>query len=264
MKLTLLLHKLVLATIVGLLFACGGGGGSNDLAERQADTEDGSSVRGLNTSNAIRIMPIGDSITEGKNGQNTYRYFLYQYLVDNGFDVDFVGARTGVFGGGEPDPNYDRDHCAHWGWRSDEFIEYGFSVWAPQYPTDIALIHLGTNDMRLGYDVGHTLLQFSRIIELLRTANPNVIVFIAQIIPARGSNFQIDALNAAIPTYVESVTTEASPVIVVDQNTGFSENTDLADGIHPSTPGEIKMAGVWFNAIAPYLDSGSQEEILEE
>jgi len=43
--------------------------------------------------------------------------------------------------------------------------------------------------------------------------------------------------------------TGASPVIAVDQNTGFNVSTDLRDGIHPTEAGYIKMADKWFSAI---------------
>jgi acyl-CoA thioesterase-1 len=43
--------------------------------------------------------------------------------------------------------------------------------------------------------------------------------------------------------------TEESPVILVDQYTGFNAATDTYDGIHPNARGEAKMAQKWFDAI---------------
>ncbi|MDP1678189.1 MAG: hypothetical protein Q8L88_15135, partial [Bacteroidota bacterium] len=42
---------------------------------------------------SIRIMPIGDSITE-LNWQGGYRSYLYKLLSDSGFTFDFVGRQT--------------------------------------------------------------------------------------------------------------------------------------------------------------------------
>ena len=46
-----------------------------------------------------------------------------------------------------------------------------------------------------------------------------------------------------------------SPVIFVDQNSGFNANTDTYDGVHPNDAGEAKMAQKWFDALKDYLDS---------
>ncbi|HOT94064.1 MAG TPA: hypothetical protein PK089_02625, partial [Methanoregulaceae archaeon] len=46
----------------------------------------------------VKIMPLGDSITKGSTATPeeaqypTYRYWLWNDLVKNGYDVDFVGS----------------------------------------------------------------------------------------------------------------------------------------------------------------------------
>jgi hypothetical protein len=45
----------------------------------------------INKGVAVKIMPVGDSITEGKHTQGGYREPLYQMLKDNGYSVTFVG-----------------------------------------------------------------------------------------------------------------------------------------------------------------------------
>lgn len=48
----------------------------------------------------VRIVPIGDSITQGtlQNDDGlshpTYRYWLWQTLKSRGYDVDFVGSSS--------------------------------------------------------------------------------------------------------------------------------------------------------------------------
>ena len=242
---------LIRLLIVSALFlvACGGSGSSDDSSMTTTDDEVSQEI----STGPIRVMPIGDSITEGQNGWNTYRYYLWTIIQANGLTVDFVGSRNGVLGGNAPNPDFDQDHEGHFSWRTDELLDYGFEIWSVQYPCDVAMIHLGTNDMREGRSVGQTLANFTRIIELLRAANPKVVVLLAQIIPSSRNNAEIEALNAAIPGYTQMVSTEESPVIPVDHHTGFSKSADLRDGVHPNDRGEQKMAGVWFNALAPYL-----------
>lgn len=259
------LGELVHPFRIGLFFtfcvlatACGGGGGGSSSSEIDAEDEMLDTAETLGPEDAvdarlIRIMPIGDSLTEGQTGWNTYRYFLWNMLQDSGFPVDFVGSREGVLGGGAPDPNFDQDHEGHWSWRTDELLDYGFEIWSAQYPTDIALIFIGLNDMREERTVGQTLANYARIIELLRLSNPRVAIFLGTIIPSDRDNDKVLALNAAMPSFAQAQATENSPIFVVDQYTGFSLETDTRDGIHPDDSGERKIAGNWFNALSPFL-----------
>src|SRR5690349_14095584 len=42
----------------------------------------------------LRVMIVGDSITQARNGEASYRYYLWQELRRQGVDVDFVGPWT--------------------------------------------------------------------------------------------------------------------------------------------------------------------------
>ena len=48
-------------------------------------------------------------------------------------------------------------------------------------------------------------------------------------------------------------TTAKSPIVLVDQATGFGDEDLLPDGIHPNELGEKKMASKWFTALEPFL-----------
>ncbi|MCB0195217.1 MAG: hypothetical protein KDJ65_24930, partial [Anaerolineae bacterium] len=48
-----------------------------------------------------------------------------------------------------------------------------------------------------------------------------------------------------------------SPVIVVDQYSGFDVNADTHDGTHPNISGEQKMAQKWLDALTSILDADS-------
>ena len=64
----------------------------------------------------IRVLPLGDSITDGAGAPGGYRLRLYQLLTNAGFNVDFVGTLTDNGAPGLPDP----DHEGHSGWRIDQ------------------------------------------------------------------------------------------------------------------------------------------------
>ena len=110
----------------------------------------------------IHIALIGDSITQGRRGDPaknlpatiSWRYPFWQKLVDQNINVvDLVGSNQGGFGGNPLWPNYkgkvfDRDHEARWG-ASTKAIAPQLAAGLKQYTPDLALILLGTNDVRL-------------------------------------------------------------------------------------------------------------------
>jgi hypothetical protein len=63
----------------------------------------------------VRVMPLGDSITEGTQVPGGYRIGLWQRLNTNGYRVDLVGSQ---FNG--PTSLGDHDHEGHPGWRIDQ------------------------------------------------------------------------------------------------------------------------------------------------
>lgn len=212
--------------------------------------------------NPIKIVALGDSITHASAQQNSYRRDLWNQLVRRGYIVDFVGSENRTKDN-TPflDSSFDPDHEGHWGWRTDEILtgrngEGNLSNWLNDYTPDIALIHLGSNDLFQGNTTASTIAELRQVIATLRQDNPNVVIFIAQLIPTDNStwNQRIQTFNAEIPQLVSDEARGDSPVILVDQYSGFDATTDTYDGIHPDDSGEAKMAQRWFDAIANYLD----------
>ena len=117
------------------------------------------------------------------------------------------------------------------------------------------LIHLGTNDMRFGVTVNTALNNLAGIIDILRLINPNVKIVLAKIIPAGdAAPGAIENFNDDIPALANQKNTAQSPVVVVDQYTGFSLASDSDDNLHPNDSGDRKLADRWFDALAPLLD----------
>ncbi|MGB7313030.1 MAG: LamG-like jellyroll fold domain-containing protein [Nodosilinea sp.] len=213
--------------------------------------------------NSINIVTIGNSITQAASGFNSFRRDLWNLLTQAGYNIDFVGSENRTKDNTSfPDPSFDADHEGHWGWRTDEIIngrsgEGQLADWLLGYTPDIALVHLGSNDALQSNSTVSTVNELNQVIDILRQDNPNVTVFVAQLIPTTGSsaNQRINDLNSAIPALVTDKDTSNSRVILVDQNTGFNAFTDTYDGIHPNPSGEAKMAQRWFDALQTYFDS---------
>ncbi len=201
-----------------------------------------------------KVMPLGDSITQGNTQLDSYRRPLWHALAAAGADVDFVGSQASNHDGSPPNPDFDTDNEGHWGWTAGEVLAQ-MRGWAQAHRPDIALLHLGTNDMLGGSGIGSTLDELTGIVEALRASNPQVVVLLAQLIPTRfdEANERIVELNGNLATLAPSLSTDTSPVVLVDQFTGFEPSTMTVDGLHPNTVGEERMAQIWLQALQPFL-----------
>lgn len=203
-----------------------------------------------------RVMPLGDSITQGAAGHASYRCELWRKLTRNRYKADFVGTlSTGYLGENTcSSPGFDRDHEGHWSWRTDQVLA-NISNWAESTRPDLVLIHLGTNDTYHDQTEDSTVSELEQIIDRLRVVNPRVKVFLAQLIPTAGAALalKIQSLNQRMPGLAAAKSTADSPVYVVDQWTDFNPSTDTYDGVHPNLIGEEKMAERWYQAIREHL-----------
>lgn len=196
----------------------------------------------------LRIMPLGDSITQGYAA--SYREPLWHALQDAGWEVDFVGSMDRYYGGGMRPQQYDPDHEGHWGWFADEVLAR-IADWAARAEPDIALVHLGTNDIGSGQGPQDTVKEVERIVGLLRQQNPNIHVLLAAIIPIghAGANIRVKTYNAALGALAGSLDDARSRILLVDQFSGFDASQDTYDGLHPNESGIQKMAIRWLSAL---------------
>ncbi len=148
---------------------------------------------GAPTDQPLRVMPLGDSITDDYT-----RYETWEKLVEAGYTVDFVGTQTSVprsREGNTPDVNgvpFDQDHEGHAAWAAsdmlaghDDYPEEGnIESWVEQVDADVVLLHIGTNDIgRLGTDPRLVVDRTSRIVFRIQQALPEATIFVAQITP---------------------------------------------------------------------------------
>ncbi|HEY0756833.1 MAG TPA: cellulose binding domain-containing protein [Ktedonobacteraceae bacterium] len=205
----------------------------------------------------VKIMPLGDSIT-GSPG--CWRALLWTNLVNAGYtggtDINFVGTQPPQ-GCGIP---YDGDNEGHGGALATNIVSLNeLPGWLSATNPDIVLMHLGTNDVWSSIATNTILAAYTTLVSQMRANNPNMIILVAQIIPMNPSSCTTCAqgvinLDAAIPAWAASITTAQSPVIAVDQWTGFNDATDTVDGVHPNDAGNQKIAARWFPPLATQLN----------
>ena len=202
---------------------------------------------------AVRIWPLGDSITGGYTENAGYRRLLWQKLHAAGRNVDFVGTITNYIEGEPEDPDFDTAHDGHWGWRTDEILAQ-VEAWTAQVKPDMVLLTIGTNDLYQKRPVDEAAANIAEIIRRIRAVNPAVVVLLAQI-PANDMAVETTpALNIKIKQ-LASMSTKESPVVIVDQYSGFEAGADTWDGVHPNARGAEKMAVRWLDAIKRTLNS---------
>jgi lysophospholipase L1-like esterase len=212
----------------------------------------------------IKIAPYGNSITQAAGDHQSYRYPLWKKLIDANIAFDFVGSMNTNFGGNPVRADYngkkfDLDHEGHWGWRADSILMQ-MDKWLSNYTPDMVLFHIGTNDCIQNQDVNSTIGELTQIVSKLRNDNKNVVIFMATLIPCNIAESRINDLNGKIKTLAGELSTQESPIVLVDQNSGITSG-DLYDGIHPNTSGEEKMAQKWFDAISQYLVTAAIEKV---
>ena len=236
-----------------LILLCGGcGSGSSEPPSRTSPME---VTKAPSVSTTTRIMPIGDSITQANHEHDSYRRPLWHELDRSGYQVDFVGSENSQHGGSPPHRDFDMDHEGHWGWRTDEILDR-IDDWARTYEPQVVLIHLGSNDVFQNQSTTSTIEEIEQVIDRLRSANPKVKIALAQIIPVNhpASLNTIVHLNEMIEMLGATKNHEDSPIVVVDQFTGFDSKRDTYDGVHPNVSGEEKMAQRWFSALELLLN----------
>ncbi|MFI6512584.1 cellulose binding domain-containing protein [Streptosporangium sp. NPDC050855] len=201
----------------------------------------------------VRIMALGDSIT-GSPG--CWRATLWNRLVNAGHTgLDFVGTLPSQGCG----VAHDGENEGHGGALVTNVADQNqLPGWLSATRPDIVLMHFGTNDVWSNRPTATILAAYGKLVDQMRAQNPGMKVLVAQIIPMNPSTCgecaqRVTALNAAIPGWAASKSTAASPVVVVDQWTGFSTASDTYDGVHPNASGDQKMADRWFPALTALL-----------
>jgi acyl-CoA thioesterase I len=227
-----------------------------------------------------KIMPLGDSITEGDSRRDSYRWYLWRFLRDAGFRVDFVGSQQPHAHGPPipPDDDFDTDYEGHTGWSSLDLLkgvgiasQGKLETWLLANSPDIVLLHIGTNDVFRCFPLTQSAGAIRRIVEVIHNHNPSTVVLIAKLIPAghaatstedsfcgdgRTMNERINELNSLI----EGVPLDGCPAFVVDMHSALDPLVDLRDRLHPNESGQRKMARVWFEALRPLLRTRWQEQ----
>jgi len=232
----------------------------------------------------IKIMPLGDSITQGFSSgvadeefQVSYRKVLYDKLKAAGHGVNdeiFVGT---LFSG-ESVPDFDPDHEGHPGWRADEIVigrtgsgEGKLADWLIAEGPDIVLLHIGTNDVNSSNEDWNKVEDILVVIDDYEFASGKAVwVIIALIIdrscdpflPPCSKSLETSNFNDDVRDFVFFPRQAGGDqIVLVDMQNRAGINYDrwdmggdMWDDLHPFMTGYAKMADVWYYAIQQILN----------
>ncbi|MES1182337.1 MAG: SGNH/GDSL hydrolase family protein [Myxococcales bacterium] len=216
-----------------------------------------------------KIMPFGDSITDGYNADTPggYRIELFRLAHAAGKNITFVGS-------GQNGPSmvdgvqFPQNHEGHSGWTiAPAGGRSGISTLVasvmPQYKPQIVLLMIGTNDAIDNYQMAAAPDRLGQLIDSIYAHLPNVLIIVAQPIPSREDagkgddttlSARIKAFCNAIPALVKARADAGKHILVVDMNTPFAPKaTLLEDQWHPNTAGYALLAKQWYASLQPLL-----------
>ncbi|MFC4586741.1 GDSL-type esterase/lipase family protein [Sphaerisporangium corydalis] len=215
------------------------------------------------------IMIVGDSISQGREGDHTWRYRFWRTLDQRRIPARFAGpwAGTWVSSAVQPGPRpahpddpvhagryrdgIDFPACRHyasWG-RLLREAKDNIRGAVAAYEADHLLVALGFNDLAWGVSgPGRLAADAETFVRRAREANPDVQLLIANVVhrtPLRdqpGLARDITAYNLELSSLVAALSTERSAAVLVDLDGVYDPYRDSYDGVHPNGSGEIRIA----------------------
>ncbi len=243
-----------------------------------------------------KIMPLGDSITQGTNSgvsdeafEVSYRKSLYDKLKAAGYVVNdelFVGTLIS----GESVADFDSDHEGQPGWRADEIVagrpgsgEGTLSDWLLGEAPNIVLLHIGTNDISGGNEDLQEVEDILAVIDSYESVSGQAVWVILALIIERGCDPYIPLCPYSLETtdFNNDVRdfvffprqAGGDRIILVDMQNGagidydrWDMGGDMWDDKHPFATGYAKMADLWFTGlmdILPQADAGPDQFVNE-
>ena len=231
-----------ITTLLGLLFVCG-------ISFAQ---------------NPVKIMPLGNSLTEGNESGGAYRPSLWRTLKQNNLNVDFVGTNNS----GPSD--IDGDHEGHSGYTIGPYGTYGniidnINSYLVSKP-DIILLEIGFNeylgamDGISGFNADRdSPVRLTALLDKIYSILPNVKILVGNLTQVKWDPFGYGKVYCEqVPIVVQAQKNKGRAAYFVDfrNNPKWDINSDLTnDMVHPNPTGAAKMADLWFATLKPILQT---------
>ena len=209
----------------------------------------------------VRILPLGDSLTQGDGTPSSYRYHLFRLLAEADIPFRFVG---GVASGDWRLPPDCRYHSGRGGITTSgllayhtESSEYYIPSWAEAArEAEVVLLCIGGNDVFRGLPLEGYPARASALLDMLYTYNPALSTVFVATVRLGSLSEGMRAINAALldPAFAAAERAKGRDVRILDFNgEGAPENLPSdypPDDGHPNESGNRKLAALWYRGIA--------------
>ena len=217
---------------------------------------------GLAQTPPIRIMPLGDSITDGSSfdspdGSGGYRLRLFNSLTTAGYNVDYIGTLTinsGLLA--------EQNHEGHSGWRIDQLDTLLTGALDTMADPDVVLMHIGTNDFGQSFNTSTSIDRLDALILKIATMRPYCHIIVTNLME-RGepTNTNIQTLfNPFVQARVNAHATAGRRVTFLDMRAAVPL-ADMPDNLHPNQTGYDKMSDAWLPAIQAVIGTNGDAAI---
>ncbi len=207
-----------------------------------------------------KIMPVGDSITEGccMPGSGGYREQLFRQTLTNNKNITFVGSaqENGPQTiDGQPFP---RKHEGHGGWKINQIADIIDGSIASSSP-HIVLLMIGTNDINGMDDLNNAPNRLESLMTRITDDAPDALLVVSSAIPMKNErDSYLQTYNTTVKARVESAADAGKHVIFVDNYATFSEHPNygsewMADDLHPNAAGYEALGDAFYEVISDYL-----------
>lgn len=235
-------------------------------------------------SQKIRILPLGDSITDGEglplpdSELTGYRQPLWLLLKSNGYDVDFVGSNSFGY---SSSPEFDPDNAGFGGYSAKQILHllktgYGAKgrlitpgPYLNYFPADIILLHIGTNELDTSASYVENILSYIHDFE--DTTNTAIWIVLARIINEVPYSINTTIFNNNLEKVAQERIKKGDKIIIVnmekdagliykiDTTRPFNKG-DMYDRLHPNESGYRKMASLFYDSLSVLIKKISPVE----
>jgi lysophospholipase L1-like esterase len=250
------------AGMAGMGGGAGGTGGSAGAGGGSAGASGAPAFQPCPATGPCKIMPFGDSITQGYNVAGGYRAPLFHLALAADRDITFVGSANDFSVPTVDGMTFPKNHEGHGGYTIEggNGIAQFVATSIPSYKPNIITLMIGTNDINGNNNLADAPNRLGKLLDAIFMRDANILVVLAQIVPTRtdGTNNAVKTYNAAMPNLVSTRVSKGQHILLVDMYTAFTKDANykqslFADNLHPNQAGYNAMADVWFQAVSPYL-----------
>jgi lysophospholipase L1-like esterase len=251
--------------------AAGDGGvrpdGGNLDGPSDGGGDGGTAYNPCSAGTACKVLPLGDSITEGccTAPMGGYRIELFRQAVTDNKNITFVGSLTN---GPTTVANktFPQKHEGHGGYTIDsgtghsgisgQITDNALSSYSP----NIVLLMIGTNDINGNIDQANAPTRLGTLMDDILTRAPTALLVVASIIPSKtdGTNTNFQKYNAAIPGLVDTRAKAGKHVVFLDNYKAFSQNSNyktalMSDNLHPNDAGYVVLGQSFYGVVGGLL-----------